>query len=310
MREPQYKQLLQTKSVEIAHIQNSRVFKETILQGNLATEDIEFLMQAMHTEDSCATVVFDIEGKHRPDGIMVYRQLSTTELYHEFEDMLVASHIRENTSGKIVLITAYFITKQSKISDVEQILLTETLAKCLREDFTYTIFLQKGREISQECKNVLERQGFVKLPAHLGHQEMYVVDMKNPVVLHRNVQTAIKEPFNTNPRVLHVLQETHHRFQQALTKLYPGELVISFDTGILYNRLIELITAANDMPKEVLPVRTLGKKMCVPFGKILKGIVIPNTVTKVLHTEKIFDPYIRSFRIAEFPGVFVFGVAG
>ncbi len=301
LREPQYKQLLQTKSVEIAHIQNSRVFKETILQGNLATEDIEFLMQAMHTEDSCATVVFDIEGKHRPDGIMVYRQLSTTELYHEFEDMLVASHIRENTSGKIVLITAYFITKQSKISDVEQILLTETLAKCLREDFTYTIFLQKGREISQECKNVLERQGFVKLPAHLGHQEMYVVDMKNPVVLHRNVQTAIKEPFNTNPRVLHVLQETHHRFQQALTKLYPGELVISFDTGILYNRLIELITAANDMPKEVLPVRTLGKKMCVPFGKILKGIVIPNTVTKVLHTEKIFDPYIRSFRIAEFP---------
>lgn len=301
LREPQYKQLLQTKSVEIKHIQNRRVFKETILQGNLPTEEIEFLMQAMETEDSCATIVFDIEGKHRPDGIMIYRELSTTELYHEFGDMAVASYIREHTSGKMVRICAYFIAKQSKIADVEQILLTETLAKCLREDFTYTVFLQKEKEISEECKNVLERQGFVKLPAHLGHQEMYVVDMKQPVVLHRNVQTAIKEPFNTNPHVLSVLQETHHRFQQALTKLYPGELVISFDTGILYNRLIDLITTANDMPKEVLPVRTLGKKMCVPFGKILKGMVIPNTVTKVLHTEKIFDPYIRSFRIAQFP---------
>ncbi|MBR2383498.1 MAG: hypothetical protein IKA89_07115, partial [Anaerotignum sp.] len=31
------------------------------------------------------------------------------------------------------------------------------------------------------------------------------------------------------------------------------------------------------------------------------GIVIPNTVTKMLHTEKAFRPDIRSFRIKEFP---------
>ena len=37
------------------------------------------------------------------------------------------------------------------------------------------------------------------------------------------------------------------------------------------------------------------------FGKILKGIVIPNTVTKVLHTDKVFDSRIHGFRIAEFP---------
>ncbi len=134
-----------------------------------------------------------------------------------------------------------------------------------------------------------------------GARECFVVDMKNPVTLYHNVQTVLKEPFNGNERVLRTLKEAHCRFQTALTKLYPGELVISFDAGIMHNRLIDLITKANGVPRESLPVRQLGESMCVPFGKILKGIVIPNTVTKVLHTEKAFRPDIRSFRITEFP---------
>lgn len=180
-------------------------------------------------------------------------------------------------------------------------MLTETLAECLRQDYTYTVCSPKYSQITKSMKDALERQGFIPVPLPEVPREIYVVDMKQPVVLYHNVQTAIKEPFSTNPRVLRVLDESHKRFQRSLTKLYPGELVLSFNAGIMYNRLIELITAANGMPKEPLPVRTLGKNMCVPFGKILKGIVIPNTVTKVLHTDKVFDSRIHGFRIAEFP---------
>ena len=48
--------------------------------------------------------------------------------------------------------------------------------------------------------------------------------------------------------------------------------------------------------------RVLGPKMCVPFGKILRGNVIPNTVTKTLHTDKVFAPDLRSFTIGAYPG--------
>ncbi|GAJ17038.1 unnamed protein product, partial [marine sediment metagenome] len=41
--------------------------------------------------------------------------------------------------------------------------------------------------------------------------------------------------------------------------------------------------------------------MCVPFGKILHKMVVPNTVTKSLHTEKIFASDMRSFEIDAFP---------
>ena len=41
--------------------------------------------------------------------------------------------------------------------------------------------------------------------------------------------------------------------------------------------------------------------MCVPFGSILNGSIIPNTVTKTLHTEKIFKANIIDFTIGQFP---------
>ena len=45
-----------------------------------------------------------------------------------------------------------------------------------------------------------------------------------------------------------------------------------------------------------------GEKMCVPFGKILKGVRIPNTVTKGLDTEKVYEKDLSDFTISNFPG--------
>lgn len=42
--------------------------------------------------------------------------------------------------------------------------------------------------------------------------------------------------------------------------------------------------------------------MCVPFGKILRGNAIPNTVTKTIHTDKVFARDLTSFDIENFPG--------
>lgn len=300
LREPQYKQLLETKAVEVSHFSDVEEAEGVIFGSTIPSEMVNHLLDALHSEGSGMTVVFDKFGRGKPDGIMVYRHISTTELYSEFENIDTASYIRENTSGKIIMFEACYIRENSKIDDLEQILFTESIAKALKEDYTYGVFSLRSGFVSETIQDVLERQGFLKLISNTT-RDIYVVDMKSPITLYHNLQTAIKEPFNSNERVLKTIQETHHRFQRALTKLNPGELVISFDAGMMHNRLIELITKANGVPKEPTAIRTLGPNMCVPFGKILKGIVIPNTVTKVLHTEKEFDREIKSFKIKEFP---------
>lgn len=39
----------------------------------------------------------------------------------------------------------------------------------------------------------------------------------------------------------------------------------------------------------------------MPFGKILRGKVVPNTVTKALHTDKVYEPELDSYAIEAFP---------
>ncbi|MBR2063882.1 MAG: hypothetical protein IJ971_04225, partial [Bacteroidales bacterium] len=65
-----------------------------------------------------------------------------------------------------------------------------------------------------------------------------------------------------------------------MTGLYPGTLILPLSAEIIHQRLLEKITAYNEVPSTPLQPRTLGKNMCVPFGKLLRGKIVPNTVTK------------------------------
>ena len=55
------------------------------------------------------------------------------------------------------------------------------------------------------------------------------------------------------------------------------------------------------MPEEPTEPRTLGENMCVPFGKLLRGKMVPNTVTKTLHTDKVFSPDLKESTLEAFP---------
>ncbi len=112
---------------------------------------------------------------------------------------------------------------------------------------------------------------------------------------------AFKAPFNESERVASIINRAHKDLQSALCKLYPGGLVLSINSEILHGKLIKMITDENDVPLEPYEQRRFGSLMCVPFGEMLKGSVVPNTVTKTLHTEKVFNRKIDSFTIEEFP---------
>jgi len=101
--------------------------------------------------------------------------------------------------------------------------------------------------------------------------------------------------------VVRVVEKTRKRLLRALTDLYPGHLVISFDRTMIYEHLIKKIAEENHMPPEPLVPRQLGEAMCVPFGEILKKRILPNTVTKSMHTEKFLHPNIKEHQIEAYP---------
>jgi len=231
-------------------------------------------------------------------AMCAYKELKSSDIYSELKNQEASTYIRERASGKIVFINHIYYLKETAIREPIQLLLTEVLSECLKFDFTYAVY--EGEQ-DEEIVGVLERQGFEKLVFSGGSKVLYAVDIKFPAVILKNMETNIKPPFNENKRVISMIDEAHRELQRSLAKLYPGDLVLSISSDILHNKLVKMIADENNVPMEPSKERKLGPLMCVPFGAMLKGMVVPNTVTKSLHTEKVYNGMINDFKIKEFP---------
>ena len=107
--------------------------------------------------------------------------------------------------------------------------------------------------------------------------------------------------FRVRGRVLTAIRRSHERLQRSIAALYPGSLVLTLSADIIHHRLLEKITAWNNVPSTPTVPRVLGENMCVPFGKMLRGKIVPNTVTKTLHTDKVFTPDLSESTLEAFP---------
>lgn len=304
LREPQYKHVFSTRQIRFEIIKkfNRQLIDELTKTLLLQEQNIRENIKSYLARNSVNAILIRDGGSNDiPVAIATFHEVNMSELFEEFGSINLASHIRGITSGKIVVLSGIAYSNTASINNTDQLVLTEALAYCLENGFTFAIYHRHIGEIDARLSSLLKRQGFQMLKVNGAEDHIYAADMKYPVTLHKDIGTIVKEPFNGRVRVLNAIEEAHRRMQYSLTKLYPGNLILSFDSKVMHHRIVDLITKSNNVPKEPLAVRQLGENMCVPFGKILSGMVVPNTVTKSLHTDKRFEPSITRFQITEFP---------
>lgn len=231
-------------------------------------------------------------------GFVSYRTLSTSQLFDALGDNELANRVRLRAAGNVLCITALAADTSEKHRDYGQLLLSELIARGLEEECVYTVFCPYGGHVSGWHDSVLQRLGFVAKEKELPILE---VDMHAPTVLIQNLETTIQEPLCQNPRVLSAIRRGHERLQLALTQLYPGSLVLTLTSDIIHHRLLNKITAYNNVPPVPTVPRVLGENMCVPYGKMLRGKIVPNTVTKTIHTDRVYAPDLSYSTMEAFP---------
>ena len=231
-------------------------------------------------------------------GYIAYRSLTTSQLFSALEDTELANRIRLRAAGRTVLITALSAGASERFRDYRQLLLCELLARSLEESCVYAVFAPHDRHLDSELEDVLVRTGFLSREALL---PIWETDMHAPAILIQNLETTIQEPLSRNPRVLSAIRRSHQKLQRALAQLYPGSVVLTLSADIIHQRLLEKITACNQVPSVPTSPRVLGESMCVPFGKLLRGKIVPNTVTKTIHTDKVFSPDLMESTLEAFP---------
>ena len=310
LREPEYKPIVRAKAISfenqgqpgwevLDHLGN------TVLYRNPEAEAV--LSRIGYEKDQLLILKNAAEGD-RPVGFVSFRELRSEELFGVLKSMELANAVRRRTSREVLYITGIHAREREihdgeAIRDPAQLLLAEVITQVLEKNCSFAIFAAERGTVSKEAAFALERQGFVR-PELLEEGEkrvIYMVDMHEPLMLLHNLETTLKEPFGSSPAVLSAIERNHKKLQTAMTKLYPGNLVLSLSSGVMHHRMVDRITALNGVPGEPLTPRRLGENMCVPFGKILRGKVVPNTVTKTLHTDKVYEPELDSYAIEAFP---------
>ncbi|MCI8423495.1 MAG: cytidyltransferase-related domain protein [Lawsonibacter sp.] len=231
-------------------------------------------------------------------GFCCYQPLTSSQLFQAMEDQELANRIRLRSAGNVLFIAALEADERGSYRDLHHLLLCELLAWALEEEFAYAVFQPWDRQMTPELDVLLSRVGFIPRE---GNAPLREVNMQAPTVLIQNLGTTIQEPLAQNARVRAAIRRSHERLQLAIAGLYPGSLVLTLSSDLIHHRLLEKITHYNNVPDTPTQPRVLGESMCVPFGKMLRGKIVPNTVTKTIHTDKVFTPDLTQSTLEAFP---------
>ncbi|WFD11334.1 nicotinate-nicotinamide nucleotide adenylyltransferase [Tepidibacter hydrothermalis] len=301
-REPQYKALMKTISIDINVVTD-------ISEDLINRIDLEFsggnnynIKKLYNNLKACNTKILYIQDSSKNNkllGFCLFHQLNWSMLYKEFKNHSTSEYVRQNVIGKAVVVDYISCVNDYEIKNLEQILITEVLSFCIKRDYTYAIY-KNNDNLTKSVHETLKLQGFLEVSDE-DLDPIYIVNMTNPCVLTLDVESFIKAPFVDSNNVKKTILKSRKKLQKSLSSIYPGNLVLSFDKTILYENLIQKVCNENKVPTITSKPRKLGDSMCVPFGNLLKGIVVPNTVTKSLHTEKLFNPSLTDFTIASYP---------
>ena len=298
LREPQDKPVLRTEDLTFISCSGPEERTDTLLRRIFPASAAAMRRRLMDSGDELMLLCDGVSGEVL--GAASYRCLDSQHLFARLNDPTLSGIVRQNAGGRTLLLSGLFVPKGQRQLDFGQLLLTEVLTTALSREYTYALYCPLEGAVSGYGRQLMQLQGFVPIQHRDGY-DVLGVDMRCPIVLSRNVDTAIKAPLNTAPQVVAAVAAAHRRLQAALTRLQPGSLVLSLSAGVIYHRLLQRITQRNGVPAAPVTPRVLGPDICVPYGKILRGVAVPNTVTKTLRTDKVYEPDLSAYSIEAYP---------
>lgn len=300
IREPLYKSLIETKKINVSIYRDLNDELVDFLINSFGSYINEDNLIKVRDKLSYRIVLLTESNTSEPLAFSIFYWVRHSRLFEEFKDQNITEYIRKNSNGRTAVISCLF-SKNFDETYMEMVL-NESLSIAINRDYNnciyYNSIINGNNELAQKC---IELQGFLRTDFAIDNSPIYLVDMNNPISLNLDLENMLKSPYSSEPKILKAISLTRNRLKKAIADLYPGNLVITFSKDMIYSKLIQKVCDENNVSTIDSNKTKLGEKMCVPFGLILNKTLVPNTVTKTLHTEKQFSKDVESFTIRNFP---------
>ena len=302
LREPVYKHVLESLEINISNFKSRGVESIWPIRDKLVALGYNTGKLGGYLEQKNVATIF-IDDNAKEKSIIAYaavHPVGTRNLLKEFNDSTVTAHIRAEAEGSVASIGFLYADENSGINNVSQIVLTEVLTELIAQDYAYAVYHPVHKAgYNDAIITALKRQGFVNIASPSAEHPLYAVNMKSPVVIFRDAETVIKNPFNKDKRVQKAFARAHNNLLTTMCKIYPGKLILSFNTSAIHNKIIRKMARINVPTQTDKKLSKRGPYMCVPFGKALSNVSVVNTVTKALHIDKYFNRAVKGFEMSQ-----------
>lgn len=285
--EPQYKETIASNDLVLVHHHD--------LDGRQRLDLLKaFDLSAAINRQAIEDLNYDLftlvrEGSQAPIAYGLYRIEKKGQRVYGLTDY-------EHGDHQTLCIKALDICMVDDPHSLDQILITELLTMGIANGCTMA--LVHCKDFKEVLYGVLMRSGFGLLKTKDGI--LFKADMRSPVIVNLDATARMKETFRRQSDIRQAIAWARSNLQEALVKMYPNHLVLSFDRGMMYNHLIRMITQKNKV--NMHENQTQGPFVCVPYGDIFKRWLLPNTITKAFHAERYYPPDLDHFHVDAFPG--------
>lgn len=226
-------------------------------------------------------------------GIGAYRRLSQAE--HELiaSDKTMKRDYSDLYQENTAMIECLHNSNANWMDEYTFTLQTELMVDAMNQGYDYILFSAASGMIASDVLEALRSMGFVEIPS----LRLLLVSLKAPIVLMLDAQTMLKEDYRQIEILRTTIKEMRLKLLQSLVKSYPRQVILPFDRGMLYDRLIHLVSEANDEKQ----ANGYGPFLVVPYGDLFKRWTLPNSITKALHTERVYDNTLSYFTVEASP---------
>ncbi len=302
-REPMDKVSISVNTLDFEFIENvTDEIIEKIISHTESNIHLQQCLTNLKEKESPKIVIVKNLATEKILALATIHWVRSNNLYKEVKSEVISRTLRNSSVGRMIFIDGIYIAYKEKSKFLEQIILTETLAFVIAKDYEYAVFNPSHESLcSSQIVETMISQGFKDISTEDNELPILVVNMTNPCVLNLDIENIIKEPFRANTKVKNVINTRRKILESNLSNLYPNELLLCINSEVLHEKMIKNICHENGVSTEMKEPKEYGDTMCVPYGDILDRYVVPNTVTKSLHTEKYYAGDIKSFFIGESP---------
>ncbi len=241
-------------------------------------------------------------------GFISYFEVETIRLLALVQSAKISEEIRERTAGPLVYSNILAIKRSYQSRNIASDIKTRAALEWIENGYMFALsklnltLIESGNRFSAQERRLLELneelgyqilgvENEEKIGANRYRMEYMIVNLQRPVLLIDDLIDQFKYQYRNDKHLLKIIHRNQKLLLSVFRNIYPDQLLLRINNRDLINSVLEKIheISLTTVTRKPAGKKQMGEIIALLTGQVLGREIVPNTVTKALHTERTVD---------------------